>query len=199
MKKRESAPAGWYYDPAFRFTQRFWDGETWTDRVASGTTELNDPLGVKKISVHYSPAGVFSETPTGWRGREVNKNDSSWLTSSESEAIRKGESGVGPKFGRLTSSESEAIRQELREAKEQRERSLAPIFWPWACIGGSLSLLLSLTSGRVFGESYADGNFAPHRVAIALVLSTVCWGVFFGGLMAVVVVPLVRKRRKGKG
>ena len=66
MKKRDSAPAGWYHDPAFRFNQRFWDGETWTDRVASGTTELNDPLGVKKISVHYSPAGVFSETPAGW-------------------------------------------------------------------------------------------------------------------------------------
>ena len=145
--------------------------------MASGTTELNDPLGVKKISVHYSPAGVFSETPKEWGGREVNKNDSGWVTSGESEAIR----------------------QELREAKEQRERSLAPIFWPWACIGGSLSLLLSLTSGRVFGESYVDGNFATHRVAQALVLSTVCWGVFFGGLMAVVVVPLVRKRRKGKG
>ncbi len=69
-EKRDSAPAGWYYDPAFRFTQRFWDGETWTDRVASGTTELNDPLGVKKISVHYSPAGVFSEAPRlGWGRR----------------------------------------------------------------------------------------------------------------------------------
>ena len=169
--------------------------------MASGTTELNDSLGVKKISVHYSPAGVFSETPKEWGGREVNKNDSSWLTSSESEAIRKGESGVGPKFGRLTSSESEAIRQELREAKEQRERSLAPIFWPSACIGGSLSLLLSLTSGRVFGESYVDVNgllFAPRGVAIALVLSTVFYGVVFGGLI-VGVVALVRERRKGKG
>ena len=174
MKKRDSAPAGWYYDPAFRFTQRFWDGETWTDRVASGTTELNDPLGVKKISVHYSPAGVFSETPKEWDGREVNKNDSSWLTSSESEAIR----------------------QELREAKEQRygKTSLVTIFWRSACIVGLLSLLLSLTSGRIGGESYGDGNCENTAFGIDLVLYTVLNGVVFGGLI-VGVVALVRKRQ----
>ena len=169
MKKRESAPAGWYYDPAFRFTQRFWDGETWTDRVASGTTELNDPLGVKKISVHYSPAGVFSETPTGWRGGEVKKNDSSWLTSSESEAIR----------------------QELREAKEQRETSLVTIFCRSACITGPLSAIFFFLS-RPYGPD-------EIRVfSIELVLGVVLNGAFWGGLI-VGGVALVRKVRKGKG
>ena len=89
----------------------------------------------------------------------MNKNDSSWLTSSESEAIR----------------------QELREAKEQRETSLVTIFCRSACIIGSLSLLLSLTSGRI--------DLVPY---------TVFNGVVFGGLI-VGVVALVRKRRKGKG
>ena len=175
MKKRDSAPAGWYHDPAFRFNQRFWDGETWTDRVASGTTELNDPLGVKKISVHYSPAGVFSETPKEWGGREVNKNDSGWVTSGEE------------------------YRQELRKAKEQGygETSLVTIFWRSACIIGSLSLLLSLTSGRIGGESYGDGNFENAAFGIDLVLYPVRNGVVFGGLI-VGVVALVRKRRKGK-
>ena len=87
----------------------------------------------------------------------MNKNDSSWLTSSESEAIR----------------------QELRKAKEQGygETSLVTIFWRSACIIGSLSLLLSLTSGRI--------DLVPY---------TVFNGVVFGGLI-VGVVALVRKRQ----
>ena len=213
MKKRDSAPAGWYHDPAFRFNQRFWDGETWTDRVASGTTELNDPLGVKKISVHYSPAGVFSETPKEWGGREVNKNDSGWVTSGEEyrQELRKAkEQGYG-KTSIVTGGEvqkddsgwvtsGEEYRQELRKAKEQGygETSLVTIFWRSACIIGPLSLLLSLTSGRIGGESYGDGNFENAAFGIDLVLYPVRNGVVFGGLI-VGVVALVRKRRKGKG
>ena len=170
MKKRDSAPAGWYHDPAFRFNQRFWDGETWTDRVASGTTELNDPLGVKKISVHYSPAGVFSETPKEWDGREVNNNDSGWVTSGEE------------------------YRQELRKAKEQGygKTSLVTIFWRSACIIGLLSAISFFASRPSYGP---DEILA---FAIDLVLGVVLNGAFWGGLI-VGGVALVRKVRKGKG
>ena len=35
----------WYPDPAGRFSSRWWDGTTWTDRVRRGADELSDPLG----------------------------------------------------------------------------------------------------------------------------------------------------------
>jgi hypothetical protein len=35
--------AGWYVDPTDRFFLRYWDGQRWTDRVASGGVESTDP------------------------------------------------------------------------------------------------------------------------------------------------------------
>ena len=162
MKKRDSAPAGWYYDFSWRFAQRFWDGKTWTDRVASGTTESTDPLGIKGMNAHQSPSGASSETPA-----------------------------------RLDALEAATKRLDSI-AKPQPETPLGIIFRRSAYITGSLSLLLSLTSGRIGGESYGDGNFENTAFGIDLVLYTVFNGVVFGGLI-VGVVALVRKRRKGKG
>ncbi len=38
-------PAGWYNDPYGRFQQRHWDGNRWTERVATGGVAQVDPLG----------------------------------------------------------------------------------------------------------------------------------------------------------
>lgn len=35
---------GWYVDPTERFFLRYWDGQRWTDRVASGGRESTDPV-----------------------------------------------------------------------------------------------------------------------------------------------------------
>lgn len=33
---KAKAPAGWYPHPSMADTQRYWDGETWTDHIAPG-------------------------------------------------------------------------------------------------------------------------------------------------------------------
>ena len=40
-----AAPANWYPDPAGRHQWRFWDGSTWTERVADQGVEAFDPPG----------------------------------------------------------------------------------------------------------------------------------------------------------
>jgi len=32
----DNAPAGWYAHPTMAGTQRYWDGERWTDNIAPG-------------------------------------------------------------------------------------------------------------------------------------------------------------------
>lgn len=36
---------GWYVDPTERHFLRYWDGQQWTDQVASGGHESTDPIG----------------------------------------------------------------------------------------------------------------------------------------------------------
>lgn len=40
-------PAGWHADPTGRFDQRYWDGTSWTDHVATGGTRSTDPVRAK--------------------------------------------------------------------------------------------------------------------------------------------------------
>jgi hypothetical protein len=35
----EQQPAGWYAHPSMVGTQRYWDGEEWTDHIAPAATE----------------------------------------------------------------------------------------------------------------------------------------------------------------
>ncbi|MGI9615299.1 MAG: DUF2510 domain-containing protein [Acidimicrobiales bacterium] len=37
-------PPGWYNDPTARFSNRYWDGDVWTDAVSSGGTNATDPI-----------------------------------------------------------------------------------------------------------------------------------------------------------
>ena len=37
-------PFGWYPDPSSRHEQRYWDGTRWTDHVADGGQQSDDPL-----------------------------------------------------------------------------------------------------------------------------------------------------------
>ncbi|HRE02162.1 MAG TPA: DUF2510 domain-containing protein [Ilumatobacteraceae bacterium] len=41
----EQMPAQWRPDPYGRAQQRWWDGDRWTERVATGGEESTDPLG----------------------------------------------------------------------------------------------------------------------------------------------------------
>ncbi|HEY7439951.1 MAG TPA: DUF2510 domain-containing protein [Acidimicrobiia bacterium] len=43
--EHEVAPAGWYPDPATRYSERFWDGSTWTDQVFDHHFSGQDPEG----------------------------------------------------------------------------------------------------------------------------------------------------------
>jgi hypothetical protein len=52
--------AGWYSDPAGRFTHRFWDGRAWTDRVRGAS--VSAPLDATSSEGHRPPAG-YSGAP----------------------------------------------------------------------------------------------------------------------------------------
>lgn len=42
-------PAGWRHDPYGRFQYRYWDGESWTEHVATGGKAKVDPLGASAV------------------------------------------------------------------------------------------------------------------------------------------------------
>src|SRR5262249_7937006 len=39
-----TSQAGWFEDPTGRAERRYWDGNMWTEHVASGTTRSTDPI-----------------------------------------------------------------------------------------------------------------------------------------------------------
>ena len=41
---RDQTPANWYPDPTRRFQYRYWDGDAWTGRVATGGVETTSPV-----------------------------------------------------------------------------------------------------------------------------------------------------------
>lgn len=38
-----TVPAGWHPDPSKRYEMRYWDGDKWTEHVASGGQQYTDP------------------------------------------------------------------------------------------------------------------------------------------------------------
>lgn len=56
MRVEEGSP-GWYADPRGQSTYRFWDGEQWTDLVASNLEEVGDMnrSGRAMPSPHWKP------------------------------------------------------------------------------------------------------------------------------------------------
>lgn len=51
--------AGWHADPYGRFERRWWTGQAWSERVASGRTQSLDPPGVDAAPdarIHEGPA-----------------------------------------------------------------------------------------------------------------------------------------------
>ncbi len=69
---------GWFPDPSGRFEFRFWNGTSWTDRVARGGVEAIDPPAPTSVSANEPTlvgAPVATESPSnsplhqrGWRG-----------------------------------------------------------------------------------------------------------------------------------
>jgi hypothetical protein len=43
--EREAASAGWYPDPAARYSERYWDGSAWTDQAFDHNFSGQDPEG----------------------------------------------------------------------------------------------------------------------------------------------------------
>lgn len=39
MTEQQPAPAGWYAHPSMADTQRYWDGQQWTDHIAPGSPQ----------------------------------------------------------------------------------------------------------------------------------------------------------------
>ena len=53
-------PAGWFNDPYGRFHQRYWDGERWTEHVATEGRAMVDPMGVSPVVPFATPASATS-------------------------------------------------------------------------------------------------------------------------------------------
>lgn len=51
MEQRTTAPAGWYPHPSMAATQRYWDGERWTDHIAPGAPQTAKPVVTPKPDV----------------------------------------------------------------------------------------------------------------------------------------------------
>lgn len=67
MTDQHQPLAGWYPDPVARFSERYWDGTKWTERVRDGVVEAVDPEwatgGV--ASSGGVPGGVATQVQTG--------------------------------------------------------------------------------------------------------------------------------------
>lgn len=51
--------AGWLNDPYGRYQQRYWDGDNWTEHVATNGVQVVDPLGVSPAIPIATPATAF--------------------------------------------------------------------------------------------------------------------------------------------
>jgi hypothetical protein len=51
-------PAGWFNDPYGRFHQRYWDGERWTEHVATEGRAMVDPMGVSPVVPFATPSSA---------------------------------------------------------------------------------------------------------------------------------------------
>ncbi len=51
--------AGWLNDPYGRYQQRYWDGDNWTEHVATNGVQVVDPLGVSPVIPIATPATAF--------------------------------------------------------------------------------------------------------------------------------------------
>ena len=61
--------AGWYNDPYGRFQQRHWDGQQWTDRVATNGVAQIDPMGASTVVPFAIPPSAYTtpgETTAGF-------------------------------------------------------------------------------------------------------------------------------------
>jgi hypothetical protein len=58
--EHETAPAGWYPDPATRYSERYWDGAVWTDQAFDHNFSGQDPEGAPTEAA-----------PPRARGREI--------------------------------------------------------------------------------------------------------------------------------
>jgi hypothetical protein len=57
-------PGGWFKDPYGRFEQRYWDGEKWTEFVATGGTSVIDPMGASPVIPFATPGSAFAPPGT---------------------------------------------------------------------------------------------------------------------------------------
>lgn len=56
-------PPGWHSDPYGRFQQRYWDGSTWTEHVATGGQQQTDPLGTSTVVPFAIPPTALPGSP----------------------------------------------------------------------------------------------------------------------------------------
>lgn len=55
-------PASWRSDPYGRFQLRWWDGERWTEHVATGGRQQVDPLGDSTVIPFAIPKTAIADT-----------------------------------------------------------------------------------------------------------------------------------------
>ncbi|MBI4901606.1 MAG: RDD family protein [Actinobacteria bacterium] len=56
-------PAGWYGDPAHPQRERWWDGNTWTDKVRIASTETHAPRGTSMTATQRAAASQTGAYP----------------------------------------------------------------------------------------------------------------------------------------
>ena len=56
--------AGWYHDPAGRFTYRYWTGAQWSEQVSSEGRTASDPVDASFATVPPAPGTDAPESPS---------------------------------------------------------------------------------------------------------------------------------------
>ncbi|MEO7398282.1 MAG: DUF2510 domain-containing protein [Ilumatobacteraceae bacterium] len=138
--------AGWSNDPYGRFQQRYWDGEAWTEHVATNGAASIDPLGDSTVIPFAIPASAFTAPD---QPLAAAPDASAASGSARAKTPRGFLDGLGP------------------DARDRPAPRLAPAL---AGAGGAV-VALGIVAGVVGNDGSRARTFAAAIVVLALALA----------------------------